>query len=85
MPAVNTTGLSRHRLSPYNAYYLKYTTLYLYSPRFHVLCDIFFKSVNRVTINTTVWQGAIPGYGRELIKTAPVLQQENILCKWAFC
>jgi len=39
----DTTGLSLHRLSPYNAYYLKYTTLYLYIPRFQVVCDIFLK------------------------------------------
>jgi len=56
MPAVNfTTGLSRHRLSPYNAYYLKYTTLYLYSSR-SKSCAMHFLSVNRDTINTTLWQ-----------------------------
>jgi len=43
MPAVIHYWLESAQAFAVYAYYLKYTTLYLYSPRFQVMCDIFLK------------------------------------------
>jgi len=73
-----TTGLSRHRLSPYNAYYLKYTTLCLYSPRFQVMCDIFLKVLIKLQLilhcdNTFQWSTTL------LLKTNFLTWNLNLL------
>jgi len=48
--ATDTAGISKHRLSPYIAYYRNVSKLYSF--RFHCRREIFLKSINSFTMNT---------------------------------
>jgi len=49
----NTDGISKHRLSPYNAHYLNYN--FLLSFRFQYLMNMRFKIIQSLAIYTTLW------------------------------
>jgi len=49
--STDDAGMSKHRLSPYNAYYHNWLTLKLYSFRFKFRWQVFLESVNSTAFN----------------------------------